>query len=379
VLKNKVILIISPQSWGKMSLSKHHYAVELAKYGNKVYFLNPPETNKFKNIQIQKAAGTDNLFIIDHSLFFPVDIKFHWIGLFHFLMRFHIKKLLRTIKDPINIIWSFDLGNYYPFSFFPDTALKIFHPVDEPLNQTAIDSAKGSQIIFSVTHEILNKYKHYKLPSYFINHGITEEFIQPGPFTRNGSSKICVGLSGNWLRPDIDAQCLLKIIRENPDVTFECWGSYKPGDSNIGGANTVSDLVRNMQQAHNVVLHGPVSTATLAREFQRMDAFLICYDVEKDQSRGTNYHKVMEYLSTGKVIISNNITTYSHYPELIQMIAERDNNNQLPALFKKIIKDIERYNTETLTEKRINYALHNTYLKQIGRIETLLEQHKFEQ
>ncbi len=43
----KTILLISPESWGKSFVSKHHYAVELAKKGNIVYFLNPPsDTNQ---------------------------------------------------------------------------------------------------------------------------------------------------------------------------------------------------------------------------------------------------------------------------------------------------------------------------------------------
>jgi hypothetical protein len=68
-----------------------------------------------------------------------------------------------------------------------------------------------------------------------------------------------------------------------------------------------------------------------------MDAFLICYDIEKDQSGGTNYHKIMEYMCTGKVIIGNNITTYKNKPELVQMVNERDNNRELPALFDHVI------------------------------------------
>ncbi len=43
MLNDKTILIISPQEWGKMLLSKHHYALELAKAGNIFYFLNPPD------------------------------------------------------------------------------------------------------------------------------------------------------------------------------------------------------------------------------------------------------------------------------------------------------------------------------------------------
>ncbi len=67
-------------------------------------------------------------------------------------MRRHLKKLLKTIGEPIDIVWSFDLGNLYPFTFFTRVPRKVFHPVDEPLNPAAIDSAKGADVIFSVTN-----------------------------------------------------------------------------------------------------------------------------------------------------------------------------------------------------------------------------------
>ena len=159
-LKSKSILLISPQAWGKMFVSKHHYAIELAKKGNTVYFLNPPEPSTRKEkITIEASDVQPGLFIIHHKLSFPYNIKFHFITLFHALMKGHIKRILKKIGTPIDIVWSFDLGNLYPFQFFPASAFKIFHPVDEPLNETAMQSGKGAQIIFSVTREILEKYQ----------------------------------------------------------------------------------------------------------------------------------------------------------------------------------------------------------------------------
>lgn len=374
-LKNKSILIVSPQSWGKMFLSKHHYAVELAKYGNKVYFLNPPHfQNDLPAITLKADSGIQNLTIIDHRLSFPYFLKFHWIGLFHFFMRFHIKKVLRTIGEPVDIVWSFDLGHLYPFSLFPEKCLKVFHPVDEPLTNTAIDSAKGAQVIFSVTNEILDKYKNYQAPRHFINHGLSAEFIKSYQPVWQKTLPLRIGLAGNWMRPDIDTACLLQVIKEHPDVRFEFWGSYKQADSNIGGSDNlaIDNFIQHIQHSSNVVLHGPVSVEILAADLQQMDAFLICYDVQKDQSKGTNYHKVMEYLSTGKVIISNNITTYNKEKDLVAMIPERDNNTNLPDLFRSIIKDIDKYNSEPLRIKRHAFALDNTYVKQVERIEYLL-------
>ena len=374
-LKNKTILIISPQAWGNMFLAKHHYAIELAKYGNEVYFLNPPSKSKVKSgVEIVKSNVVDSLYLINHSLSFSYKIKFKWIGLFHFLMKFHIAKIKKTIGKEIDILWSFDLGNYYPFKYFSTTSLKIFNPIDEPLNKAGIDSANGVNIIISITREILEKYPHINAPKHFMHHGLAEEFINPPEANFVKDKKIRVGLSGNWLRTDIDTNCLLQIIRENPTVVFEFWGSYQEKQSNIGGGTDkeVASFLQQLLTKKNVIMHGVVHPKELAIHFQRMDVFLICYDILKDQSKGTNYHKVMEYLSTGKVIVANNITTYTTLPNLILMNKQREDNINLPFLFKYAIEKLEYYNQESLIKERIEFAQSNSYSNKIVQIEKLL-------
>ena len=374
---NKRILILSPQSWGKMHLSKHHYAIELARAGNVVYFLNPPEmkATSFPGRFRVYNSSTENLFLIEHRLYFPYRIKFHAIGIFHWLMHFHIRQLLRTLKQPFDIIWSFDLGNLYPFRLFGSRPLKLFHPVDEPLNKTAIDSAAGAQIIFSVTKEILAKYEHLKLPSYFINHGVSGNFFQHQKQTNE--KHVCVGFSGNLTRSDIDRPVLLTIIQQHPSVEFHFWGSYNIHQSNISGTDdkATRDFIQQLEKLPNVFLHGPVPSAELAKQIHEMDAFLICYDVQRDQSKGTNYHKIMEYLSTGKVIVSNNVTTYQHQPDLVKMVSQREHNDRLPELFDEVIRRLPVYNSPELQSKRIAYANDNLYPKQVERIGDILISH----
>ncbi|NJO25249.1 MAG: hypothetical protein HC867_04930 [Bacteroidia bacterium] len=129
-LENKRILILSPQAWGTMFLSKHHYAVELAKKGNTVYFLNPPDEGhqQIKSVHIEEIKGYDTLYLVTHRLFFPYNIKFRFISFFHFLMKWQVKKILKAIGKPVDIIWSFDLGNIYPFSLFPKETKKYYSP-----------------------------------------------------------------------------------------------------------------------------------------------------------------------------------------------------------------------------------------------------------
>ncbi len=373
-LKNKTVLLISPQAWGNMYLSKHHYAIALAKYGNNVYFLNPPSEKNIKNeVEIVESKIHPSLFIINHSIFFSKKLKFKFIWLFHFLMKFHIKKIEKNIGKEIDIVWSFDLGNYYPLKSF-GSAYKIFSPFDKPQNNASINSAINSDIIISIAPEILDFYNKFNVPKHFIHHGLAEEFFNQNKINKSIESKVRIGLSGNWLRKDIDINCLLQIISENPNVTFEFWGAYQPHQSNIGGEKGIetADLMVQLINVKNVVVHGVKHPKELAKEFQRMDGFLICYNILKDQSNGINYHKIIEYLSTGKVVIANNITTYSSLPGIIEMTNSREDNSELPKLFKEVVNNLQHYNQPNFISKRKDFALVNLYSNKIREIEKFI-------
>jgi hypothetical protein len=379
-LTGKVVLILTPQSWGDILLAKHHYALELAKRGNEVYFLNPPDNHHWswrkrqKRISIEPLSDHPNLFIIHQELYFPYGLKFHSRYLYNLLIKKQIWQITRTIPKPLDILWSFDLGNLFPIPFFERKLFKIFHPVDEPRDRNAILAGTGADILFSVTREIIEKYESLQIPSFFINHGLADEFLDCGAGHKIQQGSINVGLSGNFLRPDLDRKLLLRIIYENPEVTFNFYGIYEITQSNIGAAEgeDAENFIGNLRELENVKLHGVFKKVDLARSLNQMDALLICYDMQMDQSKGTNYHKVMEYLSTGKVIISNNISTYRDYPELIRMTESRSNNEALPFLFRETIADLGKWNAEELANNRINFARNNTYGKQLDRADKII-------
>jgi hypothetical protein len=90
---------------------------------------------------------------------------------------------------------------------------------------------------------------------------------------------------------------------------------------------------------------------------------------------GENYHKTLEFMSTGKVIISHCFSSYKNKPQLLQMDCNATNNSNLPDLFKAVIQDLQIHNTEELSLIRKNYAKDNLYQKQLDRIEAILQQH----
>jgi hypothetical protein len=110
-LNDKNILIISPDSWGFLPVSKHHYAIELAKT-NHVYFLNPPSEKK--GIFLDKGVNVIN----DYKRIQGINkIPFTFIK--RFLMKVEIKSILKkTSKNKIDIVWSFDTSRLYFLDLF---------------------------------------------------------------------------------------------------------------------------------------------------------------------------------------------------------------------------------------------------------------------
>ncbi len=378
-LKNKTIIIISQEDWGDMFISKHHYAIELSKRGNKVFYINSPDLERQLKRGEIKITSTryENIKVISHRLFFPFFFKEKYTKIYNFLIQFQIKRLLKKIGIKPDIIWSFDLSNATPLCYFPEQSLKIFMPVDAPTQNYAIAAAKGANTIFSVTNEILDYYNEFTTPKHFINHGVADYFISTDIKT-DINNPIRIGYSGGLLRNEIDWDTFFTIIKNNPDKVFDFWGEYDFEKSFISKSRnkneTIIQNIEALKSFPNVKLHGVLNATKLFDAIKETDVLMICYDIKKDQSHGTNYHKILEYLGTGKVVISNNVSTYSkNYPGVLQMATSRENNEELPVLFSEVTQNIDLYNARQKQEERINFAKEFTYTNQINKVEFFLQ------
>jgi hypothetical protein len=375
-LKGKVIFIISYENWGSMLMSKHHYAIELAKAGNNVFFINHPDKRKeLKRGEVRiQSTGIANLSTVKHRLFHPYFLKFTFNRLYNFLTSFHIRKIIKATGCYPDVVWSFDCSNAIPLRFFPKSDVRIFMPVDGPFgHDDEKRSAENADIIISVTDRILSAYNSLNKPKLQINHGVADVFLN-GSLPETKDQRIRVGYSGSLVRNDLDTDCFLKIIKDHPDKTFEFWGEYDYKRSNIHLPQDVSQatlqFLEQLKQQPNVIMHGPVNSEVLARGIKRMDVLLICYKIRNDHN---NHHKVLEYLGTGKVIVSSFMSPYKDDGlGLIQMARHPQNNNELPAIFNKVVNDLKYYNSEEHQTNRKKYARQFSYSSNIRRIEKFI-------
>jgi hypothetical protein len=372
--KNKTILIISPNEWGNLYISKHHYAIELSKKGNSVFFLNPPNHNLKTKIEIIQTEYP-NIKVVNYKTFFPYKIRFHLRFLYDFLMNIQIKRILKKINSKIDIVWCFDFNLFSDLKVF-NADFKIYHPVDPVIYKHQILPAKTADILISVSEKILLNFKNIKTKSIFINHGIEENFkiIAENNLKiqyKNNSNKIKTGYFGNLTRPVINEKITRQIITENQNIDFYFWGPYNSENNNLGGSEREIPFIEFLKIQKNVFLQGIKSKTDLVKEIENIDVFMLIYNEDKATSDRSNSHKLIEYLSTGKVTVANQFETYIPYKDYIVM-PENDDDNEIPGLFKKVISNLDFYNSPELQRKRIEYALENTYEKQIDRIEKIL-------
>lgn len=373
-LKNKTIFIISYEEWGDMLMSKHHYAVELGRRGNRVYFINHTDRRyrlRRGEIKISKT-NFQNVFSVNHRIVHPFFLKFKVKSLYEYLTGFHIKQIIRKIGMQPDVVWSFDAGNSLPLGYFTKNAFRIYMPVDGPFNhEFELDAGRKADIIVSVTERILGRYKELNAPKYQINHGVADVFINDFS-SREMHLPIRIGYAGSLVRNDLDIPVFMKIITFHPDKIFEFWGENNPAKSTIHLPQDVSDATKRfldfLSNSPNVIMHGAVKPSILAEGLKRMDALLIAYNIKNDQ----NHHKVLEYLGSGKVIISSYMSSYVNNLELLEMVTSIDNNDELPALFDSVINRIEYFNSQQMQEERIRFAKQFTYSSQVRQIEKFI-------
>ena len=349
-----------------MHISKHHYAKELAKKGNNVYFFSPPSL-KAKLFSVEKI--NPNLKVINYYPIFrgksvlPTPI-------FNLLIKLQILFLIKKIGIKPDIVWSFTSTLYFNLNWFK-AKFSIYHPVDQLNDIEAVNIGKSANIIFTCSEYILEELKPLNKPKHIINHGISPAFIDH-KFKRDTTVKqVNVGYVGNLFMRNLDRKNLQSIISKNPTHHFNFYGAYDPEKSNVSAWVRPESLafISFLKQCKNVTLHGSVSSENIPKKIEINNVFLVCYKVDKENII-SNSHKILEYLSTGKVIISTYIHHYNN-SNLLEMCPINSNSNYVN-LYHKITQDLQNYNTEACQLERRNAALNNTYTNKVIEIEQLI-------
>ena len=378
--KAKRIVIISPQEWAHLFVSKHHYALALTEQGKEVYFINPPGSGYC--FSITPHPEITNLWLVTYKI--PQWIKWFRFPL-HQSLRFIYNLYLALFiiplfkqMGPVDEWWCFETNVFHSLHPLP-SGKKILFLADQNKGKQMKGLVKSAQLVVAVSQPLLDTHARYAAKTLLINHGLSKVFekeallnLQHLTETYTKPAKIQVGFAGNLLiGPTIDMKGIMTSISQNPDVLFHFWGPHTPKSGLAVPAETAS-YIQFLKNAPNCLLHGPVSPEILAKAYRQMDLFMVAINIKLDKNKGSNAHKIMEYLSTGKVVAANYISTYAYTENLIEM-ADSEGSVPFSDVVKKTITNLEYYNQREFQEKRIKFALNNTYSKQALLIEEAIQ------
>jgi len=357
-LKNKNILLISPESWEHLFVSKHHYATHLAEMGNKVFFLNPPGAN----LRVD-STKYNNLWNVNYKGF-PKGLRFYPVS----LQRFFIKKAYNTLQKlclvNFDIVWSFDNSVFYDFSALPKNVYSVSHIVDLNQNFQTEKAASSANICFGVIEEIVVRLKAYNKNTHLIPHGVK---ISNNYFSENpalpGQNGLKALYMGNLAMPFVDWALLNQLVKNFSEVDFVFVGS------------NIDVALKNFQvePSHpNIFFVNSVSADKIQAYLNQADVLLLSYTPEYYQTYASP-HKMMEYMASGKAVLASWTPEYEtlHEKKLILMAK---NHQEFLTNFKATISDLDGLSNKEREEFRKSFAKDNSYEKQIQRIELLMNQ-----
>src|SRR5688572_10655077 len=172
----KKYLIISPQSWGKMYLSKHNYALELADAGNTVYFLNPPNYQRLSasfNWTVKKEQ--ENLFVINYTIPSPVyTLRFKARPVHDYFIRKTLIRQLNTLAR-FDELWCFEPNIFSGFKRF-NAHKKLLFLVDYHDNKGLKKLATEADAIATISNQIFKYFDFVDRPKLLLHHGLNKNF-----------------------------------------------------------------------------------------------------------------------------------------------------------------------------------------------------------
>ena len=357
------ILLISPEHWSASGVSKHHYAMTLATTGHRVFFLGPPEAATV-SLALASVESYPNLAIVRGPRVAP-GLRFLPRFLRSWLEARWLAKLEVLVGCEIDAIWLFENSRFYDLRF-AGNRLKIYHQVD--LNQAfrPATAAATADICFCTTEFIRKSLLPHNQRVFKIHHGLAQSDSVPilsdeqrARFDHGGPQAVYIG---NLDMAYLDADLLAETVRQFPAVRFHLVGAYSRS----------GELWQKANESPNVVWWGKVASDMIPSILESADVLLVTYLAALYREQLASPHKFMEYLASGKVIVSTYTDEYKDKRSLLEMVDDR--SDYLDA-FGRVIRRLEEYNSAARQAERKAFAEAHTYSRQLDKIFGLLRQH----
>ena len=339
-------LIISPEPWAGLKVSKHHYALELSARGFQVFYLGPSEEVKY---------SVDGITILQSPSALPGIRFLPRLIQYYFLKRQWHRIVKMNGLTKIDIVWSFDPSRLFDFRVFKNARYRILHLVDYNQWFQAAIAAQTSDLSIGVSDYIVKRLKAHNENTIKVSHGYHCKTASSTKVDLPGKQSLKAIYIGNLDIQYLDWSIVRAIVDEHEEVDFIFMGKH------IENTNASFEGLRERTNFFHL---SPKAPELVASYLAAADLCLLAYRSDEFPEQLANPHKMLEYLASGKTIVS----TYCHEFRNFKGILMTKNNNEFSKVFSQAIGHISENNTLHKQRERKAQALANSYESKVDQV-----------
>jgi glycosyltransferase involved in cell wall biosynthesis len=374
-LKNQNIICFAGEDWWFHNPHSNLHIMQALSTDNRILFVNSPGIRMpdfrkdkfaykrvFKKLQsfarfVKKAQ--ENIWVFT-PLAIPVIPRYQQaISRFNTAMLlFQVRLIKRWLKLDQPIVWvTVLIAKDVALALrAEDAKCLVYYCVDNTPHYPGVDHAymialendlhRHADLALFVNHTLLEERKHYNPNTHYTGHGVdyahfakAQRQSLPVPADIAAIKGPIAGYMGEI--NSLDIELLQYLAHNNPQVSFVFIGDM------------YSDM-QAVQELRNVHFLGK-------RPYEQLPAYLQCFDVcclyYKTQATFNNYRnpkKLLEYLATGKPIVSVSILEVEHFREYVSIATSYPQYSEL--LNQAISSDAQEDR-----ERRIRFAERQTW------------------
>ncbi|HQQ96891.1 MAG TPA: glycosyltransferase [Cyclobacteriaceae bacterium] len=349
-LRGLTVLMIAPEPWSHNFLSKHHYALALTQRDNRVFYLNPPGE---KSQVVEVVPG---IFVVDYKPGLR-GINHLPKGLSLRFQRKDAQRLLNMIGRPVDLLWSFDPYRFQELKVFGSKNVWYYAADWHRNKRLDCRTADSADHLFSPAQVILDGIDT-RTPKTKINHGVADYFLKPvTPEALPGKQSIKAVYVGNLGSKLLDTDLLIEVVKKNFRTDFIFVGEPE------------GNVYNELRELGHVYFIGRKSNDRIPGYLAAADLLWLCYDTIRFRREASNSHKVMEYLASGRAVVSTRLEEYADREDLLLM---PPNPKDYPAFFGGVVDDLATHNQTINQQYRRNFAAANTYSGHLDQLEKML-------
>lgn len=357
-LIGKRILLISPEPWEGLHMSKHHLSQALAARGNEVVFLDPPaseqrsiSTHRFGEVTVVRykhwLRGVNRL---------PIPVN-RWY------YRSLIDRVAHRSGGPFDIIWNFDTSRMQ--SFPNGSEFKLLHLADYDILYQGQGLIPSADLIFTTCQVVADEVApKTKARTVNMGHALDERWLSGTAdlVHRPISDPRRVVFMGQLANTYNDWEGFEETARSHPSMEFTFIGPFIEGFA--------EPAFQRLKELPNVEFTGLKPKQELIPMVRSADILWYGFRSAARAKERANPHKVLEYLSTGNVIVGSYTMEYEKRGDLFTMAAQ---GGSLNAAFDLALLNFAELNAHERRSERIRFAQERSMPNLIHRMEQEIE------